>query len=1121
MTDDRELHRRAGEVFEAALEVADDERRAFLDRSCGDDGALRAAVERLLDHDDDEGILRDRALDSNRAALGHLLEGDLDYVDVDDPLGSTRDRIGPYRILRRIGEGGMGVVYEAEQDAPRRRVALKVNRPVHDSDRRLRRFRREAEVLGRLEHAGIARIYQAGTFEHRGAARPYFAMEFIEGVPITTFATRAHLPLRARLTLLISVLEAVQHAHDNGVIHRDLKPDNVLVRGDGSPVVLDFGVARLSDSSTALTSLDTLNGEILGTLAYMAPEQLSGDPDAVTPRSDVYALGALAYELLAGRPPHELGGLALTAAMRVLTEREPPRLGLLEPNLAGDVETIVGKALETDPARRYASAAALAADLRAFLEHRPIVAHPPSRLYLARKFTRRHKGLVAGAATAFVAITLGLVASLVSLAGEREQRELADASAERARRGERAAIGHLYRAVQDHLDDGELWAAAQLYAVADHRGGGWDDAFLARVMPNMLPADVSSAGARWLDDERIVVPARMGGGARILAVADWTEVGRLLPSEPLASATVLPGHLVLCRPLAPFGSIVTVDARTGAVRERRPSPFSGGAPRHAPSATLDADGRLVTAYRSEDGQTIVVDRGEGASLGIDVDGREDWLPIPIAGSRFIAMRADDGRLRVHELDTGTLLGEVDGLRPSAGTYFASRRGGRALLSSDVEDRLVEVDLERREVVRRWEHIRNRPFDLFELSADERLLAQGPGARVEIWDLEREVEVWSGPVELLAGASHRVHLSPDGRRAIVGADDVIGFVLDLDRPPVDPADLGTDRDPRANTFRGHDSFVYHLALSPDGRLAASLSVSDGRLAIWDLHSLETVATRLIGEDGAHEFRRRSNLIAFDDDGRRLWFSAPQSGYGAELRCWDLLTGEVEVRAAVDGASLNPHLALLDDLLERLGPGPPKRLGRKAARLADGRGLAVQQAAGLRIPDGERWHTAPPGNSEEGLALSPDGGRVAIAAARAIRVADATSPDELYRTRGQAYAAAWAPDGRLFATAGEDGRIRLFDGELLIELYSFPAHDDYVFSLAWTPDGTRLVSTSGDATVRVWDPRTPEAREADHAGYRRRYEALRGEDSAQLTARFGEAMSVDERGAILRAALDARR
>ena len=229
--------------------------------------------------------------------------------------------IGRYRIVRLIGEGGMGAVYEAEQDQPRRTVALKVIKPGLASPELLRRFAQEAQVLGRLQHPGIAQIYEAGTADTGFGSQPYFAMEFIRGAALRDYADSRHLGLRERLELMVRICEAVQHAHQRGVIHRDLKPGNIIVDEAGQPKVLDFGVARVTDSDTQAT-LQTDVGQLVGTLNYMSPEQVLADPLDIDTRSDVYALGVILYELLSGRLPYQISK-RLHEAMQTIREEEP------------------------------------------------------------------------------------------------------------------------------------------------------------------------------------------------------------------------------------------------------------------------------------------------------------------------------------------------------------------------------------------------------------------------------------------------------------------------------------------------------------------------------------------------------------------------------------------------------------------------------------------------------------------------------------------------------------------------------------------------------------------------------------------------------------------------------
>ena len=324
--------------------------------------------------------------------------------------GGPYPKIGAYRILGLIGEGGMGTVYRAEQQNPQRIVALKVIRLGVTGPEHLRRFEQEAELLGRLQHPGIAQIYEAGTADSGGGDQPYFAMEFIKGWPLLQHASKRNLGTQGRLELMAKICDAVNHAHQRGIIHRDLKPSNILVDESGQPKILDFGVARVTDSDTQVTR-QTDMGQLIGTLAYMSPEQVLADPLALDIRSDVYALGVIFYELLARKAPYDTERKPLHEVVQVIREEDPAPLSSINRRYRGDVETIVAKTLEKDRARRYASAAELGADIRRYLADEPIVARPPSTGYRLRKFARRHKALVAAAAAVFLVLVAGIIVS--------------------------------------------------------------------------------------------------------------------------------------------------------------------------------------------------------------------------------------------------------------------------------------------------------------------------------------------------------------------------------------------------------------------------------------------------------------------------------------------------------------------------------------------------------------------------------------------------------------------------------------------------------------------------------------------------------------------------------------
>src|SRR5262245_12930932 len=358
---------------------------------------------------------------------------------------SSHAVIGRYRILRLIGEGGMGAVYEAEQDHLRRTVALKIIKPGLAGPELLRRFEQESQALGRLQHPGIARIYDAGTADTGFGPQPYFAMEFIHGTNVKDYAGERHLNTRQRLEMVAKIAEAVQHAHQRGLIHRDLKPANILVDETGQPKILDLGVARAIDSDVQATS-HTDMGQLVGTLAYMSPEQVLADPLEIDTRSDVYALGVLLYQLLAGRLPYSMSKKLHEVVMTV-REEEPQRLSTVNRLYSGDIETIVAKALEKDKTRRYASAAELAADIRRYLKDEPILARPASTAYQLRKFARRNRVLLGGTAVVFAVLVAWAATSTWQAHAARRERDRAVDAEAKAAAAEARAIGERDRAL--------------------------------------------------------------------------------------------------------------------------------------------------------------------------------------------------------------------------------------------------------------------------------------------------------------------------------------------------------------------------------------------------------------------------------------------------------------------------------------------------------------------------------------------------------------------------------------------------------------------------------------------------------------------------------------------------
>jgi serine/threonine protein kinase len=501
-----------------AVEIASpDERQRYLDQACGGDAELRRQVEELVRHHFEAGsFLEDPA-------------GLLPTLSVPPPPEGPGTVIGPYKLLEQIGEGGMGVVYMAEQQKPvRRRVALKIIKPGMDSRAVIARFEAERQALALMDHPNIARILDAGVIgvetkesgDRRqesgkgsdpasltpdpcpltpGHGRPYFVMELVRGVPITEYCDKAKLNIAGRLHLFVTVCRAIQHAHQKGIIHRDIKPSNVLVTlHDGVPVpkVIDFGVAKATSQQLTERTLYTAFAEMIGTPLYMSPEQAEMSGLDIDTRTDVYSLGVLLYELLTGQTPFERDTLrksGLDELRRLIREVEPPppssRLSTLNaaglsttaiqrsteprklrPLLRGELDWIVMKALEKDRNRRYESASAFAADVERYLKNEAVQACPPSTAYRFRKFLRRNKGPV-------VAATLVLVALIGGVIGTSWQASRAIAASEQSKKNETRALGEEAKAKQ---------SAAEMKTVFDF--------FVSHVFHAVLPVEDGGLG---------------------------------------------------------------------------------------------------------------------------------------------------------------------------------------------------------------------------------------------------------------------------------------------------------------------------------------------------------------------------------------------------------------------------------------------------------------------------------------------------------------------------------------------------------------------------------------------------------------------------------------------------
>jgi serine/threonine protein kinase len=504
---------RVQRIFLAAVDLSPEDRTRLLDEMCGTDAALRAEVESLLGSDaTGTGTLH--------AAVKAAIETEAAFLFEGSRIAGAR--VGAYRLIREIGRGGMGSVYLAARDDEQyeSEVAIKLVRPGFDTDFLLRRFRRERQILARLHHPNIARLFDGGTTEE---GIPYLVMEYVPGSRITVYAEENHLSVGERLRLFLPVCAAVDYAHRAFVVHRDLKPGNILVDRFGTPKLLDFGISKLLHSE-ARDPVDTQDVAI-ATPDYASPEQIVGDP--VTLASDVYSLGAVLYQLLTGVKPHRIetsGPLAIERAI-CLEPTVPPSQAVrynpaLARRLAGDLDMIVLCAMHKEPERRYASAKHFAADLHRHLEHQPVLARPDSPAYRTGKFLRRHRvgATIAGAVTAAAVVVAGSAAYEVH-AGQIRVRRATD---------EETALKHDLAAAYGRLGDLEantpagarsysemlavarsLWEAAP-YDPRALRVYGAAQVGLGLVMPMEQAAEKRAALERardWLRREAELNPA--------------------------------------------------------------------------------------------------------------------------------------------------------------------------------------------------------------------------------------------------------------------------------------------------------------------------------------------------------------------------------------------------------------------------------------------------------------------------------------------------------------------------------------------------------------------------------------------------------------------------------------
>ncbi|MBM3882555.1 MAG: hypothetical protein FJ387_23000 [Verrucomicrobia bacterium] len=1061
---------REEQLFSDALAIADAAgRAAFLRQACGEDTALRERIERLLGAMGRAGEYFDQVEQADTGVAPPLEGGE-----------QVGDRIGPYTLLEQIGEGGFGAVYAAEQEAPvRRRVAIKIIKLGMDTRQVIARFEAERQALALMEHPHIAKVLDAGATD---SGRPYFVMELIRGIPITYFCDERRLTIRQRLELFIPVCQAIQHAHQKGVIHRDIKPTNILVTeidGRPAPVVIDFGVAKAIEQRLTERTLYTRFAQMIGTPSYMSPEQAELGKGNIDTRSDVYALGILLYELLTGMTPfseERLREAGYAEIARIIREEEPLRpstavrttgerrrrptdadreraAASLARVIRGDLDWIVMRAIEKEPPRRYPTANALAADVRRYLSHDPIEARPPSALYRLGRFARRHRVVAASGAAVVIVLAVATVVSL-------RLAIVADASARQAAQSERRTRRVLYASdmllAQQALEHSDFGRASGL--LDRHRPSSKSEPDLRGWEWRYLWAQCQSAERETL----------FQGSNAVTALAISADGAQLVVRRD-------PGLVMLW------------DNRTQRILAEEPA-----SPWFKPLAASPAGQLLAWGVREADGAMSV-------KLW-DSESQQEVARLPHdEGVVSVAFSPD-----AQWLATMTLRAEVSvwnvASRQVAATFQAQTRNGLffggshyGCLSFSPTSRLLAIGTRaKRVVLLDWVSGTTQDLDLsspadgvpaMAFAPDGKILALGGGYldnTIHLYELE--TGRWSR-LEGHAGWIVGLAFAPDGQLLASASNDQTLRLWDVSR--------GAE----VKRFRGHQNEVYAVAWTPDGRQLFSGS-KDGSVRSWNpaadledaaqivlparLRDLDFIpgTNRLVTQgwnensvvvsDPAtlRELYRltstRSNWfrLALSGDGRRLALG----GFEGNVELWDL-----EARQRL------PNLAVGNGWIWQL------QFTRTGDRLLCVGEDAERRAERLRLI---QFHEVPSGNGIDlpkvsledpsGAILSPDGRTLAVAhRGGTVTWWDMQAGQRTARFQwqhlGPEIQMAYSPDGRWFAAGGEKSVLMLVEVASQQTRSVARAHLAQVIDLAFSPDSRRLITTgtSGSDTIKIWD------------------------------------------------------
>jgi WD40 repeat protein/serine/threonine protein kinase len=1113
------------ELFLDALErPTPDERAAYLEEACAHDPALRVAVETLLQNHKEDSFLETPAIEVPSAAASTEAGSDTaTQVIIGEKPG---DQIGHYKLLQQIGEGGVGVVFMAEQESPvRRRVALKVLKPGMDTKSVIARFESERQALALMDHPNIAKVFDAGSTDK---GRPFFVMELVRGIRITEYCDQHRLPTRERLTLFMQVCQAIQHAHQKGIIHRDIKPSNILVTlHDGVPVpkVIDFGIAKAVDQRLTDKTFFTEFQSFIGTPAYISPEQAEMSGLDIDTRADIYSLGVLLYEMLTGRTPfdgRELLASGLDGMRRTIREEEPtpPSTCLrtlpeaeqtttaqrqqaepakLASVLRGDLDWIVLKALEKDRTRRYATANALALDLRRYLDNEPILARPPSATYRFQKLVRRNKLAFAAAGAVAAALLIGLVISTWqfieksaayrrAVNAEQEQsrlrreaeaaRQSAEVQALAARRQAYAADMNL---VQQALAANNLGRAQELLnrhrpdstlksqLSTDLRGWEWrylwrqcqsDALFTLCQLSNEVSALSVSHDGKW-----VAVGEYGDRGISIWDLRARQEIVRFPAGEggePFAFSPTAPllAFSAVDRRNRPgsrsFGGHVRLWDATGR-RIVREIPVSG-----VPSAlAFSADGtRLITVGGNTEFTVWSVAEGTKLTSITVPDLKESGTRLPwgspLTVTREFSLAAQalgGGRIRVVNLASGQELWTAQAADENV-TALAFSADGKKLASGAG---FVES------AVRLWD------------VASGRELARLEGHRTYV----RSLLFWPDG-EMLASASgdQTIHLWDVGSLSTFPTLSESQYRHRPTRPRV------AELHPHA-TLRGHRLEVWSLALGPDNTTLVSGS-KDGAVCVWDTAAIRRKQTHVTLPMAvrAWSFLPDSQaMLALDKQGRVVRWQGIDFQHSQPLL--ELGTNVQPVCFSGNGrflATVSPEGttqvwdvqqgSLLPEITTKAGWDLPVKFLDRSNHLVtqqgrDGSFREWDVTSGREIRSwqfggpGPAWKSAFSSDDQYFVALDGEGSGQSrhLATERDTRLA---------LDLKQVSAVAFSPDGRLLAAVSILGIGQLYDtgtGRKTATLQGFlqGAH-----SVSFSPDSQRLaIGSNGNEAIKLWD------------------------------------------------------